>query len=356
MEKIMKVKRISRRDFLKNTGKCLGATIAAGTAFHIPKIVWGSRILKPIVVATPGKPGMPVYNSYAMLPRVMEEKYGIKVDIQIHHSGSFGSSVDNVDAAINGTVDLAADSQQNFSTFSNAFAWACLPYVIKNVESAEKLLESPLMKELKERIERELKGAIMYTIRRDGGYRILWNNERELRVPEDLRGMKIRATNSPVSLALKKAWGASPVPISFSEVYTSVEQGLVKGIHTQAMWFAPFSFYEVMKYGTEVQAIYAMAIHIVNGKTWKSWPKDIQDAFMDAARETTKQTNKQDEEEEVRLKKLCQEKGVKIYMPTSDEYNKWRSKAITIWKDAAQYGVDTKFLQKVLEFQGISVK
>jgi TRAP-type C4-dicarboxylate transport system substrate-binding protein len=354
MKKIVKEKQISRRDFLKKSAKLGGAAAVGLGSFYVPKFVWGRKILRPVVAATAAKPGMPMYNQIMGIPKIMDEKYGIQMTFNIHHSSVLGSSIDAVDAAINGFVDIGVDSVQNFSTFSNAFAWAALPFVFKDSESACKLFESDLMEEPKEQVRKELKGGQIFSIRRGGGWRILWNSERELRVPDDVRGLKFRATASPIAIALIKNWGGSPVPIPFKEIYTATQQGVVKGVHLQPMWFYPFSFYEIMEYGTEVNAIFSVSVHLLNGRTWNMWPKDVQEAFMKASLETTRQTNEQDMNDEINFKKLIQEKGVKIYTPTSDEFKKWKQKGMTIWDSAPKHGVDPKFLDKILDYQGIS--
>ena len=206
-----------------------------------------------------------------------------------------------------------------------------------------------------EQIKKELNGTKVLSQYRDGGWRILWNSDKELRVPGDIQGRKFRSTASPVEIALLKAWGTSPIPIAFNEIYTSCRQGLIKGCYTQPTYFYPFSFYEIMKYGTMVHASSNACMTIMNGKRWEGFPKDIQEAFVKTSKEIIKQINKEDIADERKLIQLTKEKGVKIYEPTVDEMKIWRTKGVTVWDDAKKYGVDPEFVKKILAFQDYSL-
>src|SRR5690625_983375 len=81
----------------------------------------------------------------------------------------------------------------------------------------------------------------------DAGFRSFYAG-RPVNTPEDLRGMKIRVQESPIAMRMVRALGGSPTPISWGELYTALQQGIVDGAENNLPSFYLSRHYEICKY------------------------------------------------------------------------------------------------------------
>ncbi len=115
------------------------------------------------------------------------------------------------------------------------------------------------------------------------GDRHITTKDRPIRKASDLKGLDIRIPNVPVYLAAFKAWGANPTPLDFTEVYSALQQGVIKAQENPPEIIFTSRFYEVQKY-LSLTAHSDMPCEFLVGKNyWEKLPKDVQDAIMKAA-------------------------------------------------------------------------
>ena len=119
----------------------------------------------------------------------------------------------------------------------------------------------------------------------ENGWRNLSTSKRKVLKPEDLKGLKIRTMENKVHMASFTAAGASPVPMVWGEVYTSLQQGVIDGqenpvviIHSNALW-------EVQKYYALTGHFYGSHVFLASKRNLDKLPKDIQKIILDTARE-----------------------------------------------------------------------
>jgi hypothetical protein len=94
----------------------------------------------------------------------------------------------------------------------------------------------------------------------DLGFRNVTNSKRPIMKPEDLDGLKIRVIPNPVFLDTFKAFKANPVPMPFAELYGALESKAVDGQENPFAVIASNKFYEVQKYVSGTNHVYAANI------------------------------------------------------------------------------------------------
>lgn len=322
---------MNRREFIKKS-----IAIAVGAALGTVAFPYVARtqtkiFLKPIVAGLNAKPGDPTYISLELIPKIMKEKYDIDIKMNLHHSMTLGTDWSQMEAVQNGFIDITSNSTPNYASFTNAWTYCDLPYVLLSREHAWRYYKSDLFWKSAAKVEKDMGVKVLPAVDA-GGIRLLWNNKRVLRTPEDVKGLKFRVVRSPVAADLIRAWNGNPTPIAFAETYTSIQQGVVDGFHVQPIWAHIFSFYEILKYATHSKAIYAIQMQVMNKNTWNAMPKNIQDAFMAAAQEAADIANKLDRDKETEFLRDMEKKGVKFYEPTEAEFNKWYKAGLTTQK------------------------
>ena len=120
----------------------------------------------------------------------------------------------------------------------------------------------------------------------DLGFRNVTNSKHPVNKPEDLQGLKIRVIPNPVFLETFKAFNANPVPLSFSELYSALETKAVDGQENPFAVILSNKFYEVQKYVSATNHVYAANIVLVSKKFWDQLTPEEQKWMNEAADES----------------------------------------------------------------------
>ncbi|MFQ5912921.1 MAG: TRAP transporter substrate-binding protein DctP [Nitrospinota bacterium] len=159
----------------------------------------------------------------------------------------------------------------------------------------------------------------------ESGFRSLFNGTRIVRTPSDLKGLKIRTMENPAHMAMMKGLGANPVPIAWTEVYTSLQQKVVDGMENPPGLFFLMKFYEHQKYLTVNRHLYSLHTTMVNERFFQSLPKKYQELVTEAARAGTVVGRGVGYIAEMNAIGNLKKKGIKVYYPTAEEYAQFRN-------------------------------
>ena len=134
-----------------------------------------------------------------------------------------------------------------------------------------------------------------------------------------------------------EAWGASATPVNWTEVYTSLQQGVCDGLTTPSLLFNIQKFYEVqpymcvLNYGT-------LAHYPVLSKTWyNQLPDDLREIFDECMEDYLATTRKWHCEVSDATLDLIRDAGVDVYIPTEEEMALWIDPIVPLWTDLADY-------------------
>jgi len=319
--------RPSRRKIL--VGAAAGAAILGAPA--LVRSQQPKRFLRPLVAGLNAKEGDPSYESIARIPKILREKYNVLLEIQTHPSSVLGTDVQQLESVQTGFIDITSNVTAQWASFSDAFTFVDLPYAITSWDMFLRLAKSDLWREQAAKFEAKTPLKVLPPIG-SGGYRLLWNKLRATPSPAAVKGLKYRTTTSKLEIELIRTWGGNPTPMAWTETYSALSNGVVEGIHVQPIWTFRFNMHEVLKYATEVDAIFAVQFQVLNKNTWNSMPPDIQQAFLAAAREAADQANQIDRDGERTFKQRLREAKMEIYTPSAAEKAQWQKAGEAVWE------------------------
>lgn len=328
--------------------RMLATTAATAGALAAPALLRAQTVFaKPMVAALNAPAGNPTHTSIARIPEIMLERSGMEANIQIYPPNSLGNDVNVLQSVQTGFVDIASNTTAQFSAFDSSFAFVDLPYAIPDWDTAERLFKSDLWMEQMEKYEAAVPTMKVLPPVGAGGFRLLWNDERPLIAPEDVTGLKFRATASPIDQALFRAWNGNPTPVPFFETQEAIKNGVVDGFHVQPIWTYEFNFQEVLKYATKVDAVFAVQFQVMNRNTWDAMPPDFQAAFWDAAVAAADEANAADRALEADYEQKLIDAGMEIHTPTPEEKAAWIAPAEALWEEFAA-DIDPAVIEKLL--------
>ena len=178
---------------------------------------------------------------------------GGNLQLEIYPSQQLGTERECLELLQIGSLDMtkvSAGIMENFAPKMKIFG---LPFLFRDREHSFKVLDGPLGKQLLDEGEKYwLKGLGYY----DAGSRSFYTKEKPINTPEDLFGLKIRVMESVTAMDMVRSLGGSPTPISWGELYTSLQQGVVDGAENNPPSFYLSRHYEVCKfYSLEISLI-----------------------------------------------------------------------------------------------------
>jgi tripartite ATP-independent transporter DctP family solute receptor len=254
----------------------------------------------------------PVHKAMIFMAEKLEEKSAGKVILQVYPGEQLGSEREMIEQVQMGLLDVTKVSTSPLESFIPSMSIFSVPYLFRDSEHFWNVLDGPVGKRLLQNGESVgLKGLCYY----DAGSRSFYTKERPILKPADLEGMKIRVQESKTSMQMIKELGASPTPIAWGELYTSLQQGVVDGAENNPPSFYRSGHFEVCKHYSLDEHTMVPDIVLISTKTWNKLPADVQKMVQETADESVTYQRKLWKEDTEKALEMVQKQGVKIYHP-----------------------------------------
>ncbi len=211
----------------------------------------------------------PVHKGMVHLAEKLAQKSNGTMRVDIYPSGQLGAERELIELLQIGSLAMTKVSTSPMESFVPEMKVFSIPYVFRSEEHLWNVLNGPIGKSiLLAGEDYKLRGLCYY----DAGSRSFYTKEKPIYEPSDLKGMKIRVQKSQTSVKMIKSLGGSATPISWGELYTALQQGVVDGAENNPPSFYLSKHYEVCKYftldeHTSVPDILLMSTHIWEGLT-----------------------------------------------------------------------------------------
>jgi tripartite ATP-independent transporter DctP family solute receptor len=200
------------------------------------------------------------------------------IDLELYPSGQLGGERDVLEGLTMGTFKIA-DPYSVMGTISDVFNVFDMPYLFNDYEHFVKVCRSDIPIEMAKTLEaHNIKYLGMGSA--SGPYHISTSNT-PIKTPADLKGLKIRAMDSPLILDSINALGAQAVPMAWTEVYTGLQQNTIDGVCTINTGYYTAKLYEVQKHVGEIGMFYSPTFIVANLDWFNSLPKELQEGLQE---------------------------------------------------------------------------
>jgi tripartite ATP-independent transporter DctP family solute receptor len=294
-------------------------------------------------------PQTPIFETYALFKKRVEEKSGGNIIIQIYPLGQLGGDVPTAEAVLEGSIDIASTGSNNMPPFTELYFWADLPFLFKNINGVHDVYGGKIGEEYKQKLEEYTSFKCLFYAD-TGGFRNLMNSKKEIRNPSDMAGLKFRSAPSPVEMDTIRAIGGNPTPVAWPETYMALEQKVVDGEMQQYHWAVTAMHQEVIKYVTEIPGQHALHLALMNKKRFAALSPEAQKILLEAAAEAQAFNFANAEKMNTPMKQTCIDAGVKIITATPAENEVWRKAATKVW-DQYKNKVPPELVRRILAAQ-----
>lgn len=214
--------------------------------------------------------------------RLVDEYTDGKAEVQLFASATLGNERDMIEGLSLGTLEMTVSSTGPLPGFSKDFQIFDLPYLVTDRDKAYEIMDGEIGKEILATLDPIGIKALGFW---ENGFRHLSNDKREVVVPEDIKGLKIRTMENPIQMSTFELLGAMPTPMAFSELFTALQQGTMDGQENPLVIFSTNKFSEAQDYLSLTGHVYSPSVMMIGKATFESYPQDIQDAILRAEEE-----------------------------------------------------------------------
>lgn len=242
----------------------------------------------------------------------LEELSDGKMTIRVYPSQQLGTERQCLELLQIGSVDITKVSAAVMEGFVPEYKVLSIPYIFESRAHAYAVQDSEIGQRILESgSEAWLRGLCFY----DSGSRSFYTKDKPIEKPEDLEGMKIRVMSSPTSIEMVKLMGGAATPISWGELYTALQGGVVDGAENNPPSFYLSHHYEVCKYYSINEHTSIPDVVLISTHTWDKLDQQEKEWLNEAVRRSVIYQRELWLESEKESLDGVKEAGVKVLYP-----------------------------------------
>jgi len=276
---------------------------------------------------------------------IAEQSDGV-LQLEIYPNGELGDDSDVVESISLGTVQMTIPGSALFTAYDEKFAVMNLPYLFDSKGKMDAAFTGEFGEMLKEWFEEY--GFVCLGFNYDGA-RCMSNIKRPIYSPADMKGLKMRVMDSALYIEMFKLMGANPTPMGFGEIYTALQQGVIDGQDNPPGLTYGSKFYEVLKYFSVTQHVYANCPVIIGADFFYSLPEEYQQIIREGAKLYLEDWQRAEESSlEEHYIDLIKEAGVEVNYLDAEGIKAFQDSVQPIY-DSYRQKLGDEIMDKVLE-------
>ena len=262
-------------------------------------------------------PSHSVHKAMEFMAEYVYEKSQGKMRIDIYPSEQLGSERECLELLQIGSLGMTKVSCSVLEGFVPSMSVLSLPFIFRDEAHKFKVLEGEIGRELLLDGEKFwLRGLCFF----DAGSRSFYTKNKPILDPSDLEGLKIRTQESPTSMKMVQALGGSPTPISWGELYSALQQGVVDGAENNPPSFYLSRHYEVCKYYSLDEHTSVPDVLLISTKIWTDLDPDQQTILQEAADKALQLQKELWKKSSNNALKQVQQAGIEIFYPVKTAF------------------------------------
>ncbi|MDC6365904.1 MULTISPECIES: TRAP transporter substrate-binding protein [Flavobacteriaceae] len=258
-----------------------------------------------------------VHKAMVKMGEDLERISGGKMTVEVYPSQQLGTERECLELLQIGSLDMTKVSVGVMENFAPKMKVLGLPFIFRDRQHSFDVLDSEIGQQLLDGGRQYwLKGLAYY----DAGSRSFYTKQKPIESPSDLEGMKIRVMESVTAMDMVRSLGGSPTPISWGELYTSLQQGVVDGAENNPPSFYLSRHYEVCKYYALDEHTTLPDVLVMGTQTWDILSEQEQKWLKEAVDLSVVYQRKLWAESEKEALDAVIEAGVEVIRPSKEEF------------------------------------
>ena len=269
---------------------------------------------------------------------LVEEKTNGSIVAEVFPNGQLGGDREIFESLQFNSIQGTTMSTGPIAQFAPEFNVFDLPFLFPDAETAYQVLDGETGTDILKKLESQNVVGLNYW---ENGFRHLTNGAKEVRSPDDIKGLKIRTLKNDLHLDIWSELGANPTPMAFTELFSGLQQGVVDGQENPVGNVTGNKFYEVQDYLTKTGHVYNASPFLISKSFWDELTDEEQKAVQEAADEARDYQRELNQKEDEDGFKFLAENGMTITDLTDEEKEQFFEKVQPVYeKHSSSIGKD----------------
>lgn len=239
----------------------------------------------------------------------VEKRTNGRYKVQTFYNGALGGERESIEAVQLGTQELAFSSSGPVPNFVPETKILDVPFLFRDKAHARAVLDGPIGQELLAKFDAKGFKALAWA---ENGFRHMTNSKRDIKGPEDLKGLKMRTMENPVHIAAYKSFGIITTPMAFPEVFTALQQGTVDGQENPIPVITSSKFAQLQKHLSLTGHVYSPALLLLSNAVWSKLSDADRKVFLEAAKVSVAAQRRKVDEDDANGVALLEKEGMQV--------------------------------------------
>ena len=225
----------------------------------------------------------PTTQGLVRMGRLLEEWTGGRITVVVYPLAQLGSEWETIELTRQGVIDINRVNINPITQIVPELKALALPYIFRDADHMHRVVDGEIGLDLLKTLEeKELMGLAFY----DSGQRSIYNSIRPGRSPADLKGLRIRVQKAEIMMDMIRALGAVPIPMSFEEVYTALQTGIIDGAENNYPSWVTKGHFETARFYSQNEHSLVPEIILFSKLSWDRITAEDHELILKAARES----------------------------------------------------------------------
>ncbi len=290
--------------------------------------------------------------TFELLKKEIEKRLGDKVNVELHHSGSLFDQNTQLQGLQLGSADLIAPTSGHYAPIAPNVNALSLPFLLSTPQQIQDAMDDPTVR--KAIVEdMEAKNVEPVAIWMNGPRDLGYTGSKTITTPQDMAGVKIRVQSIPVDIATWEAVDANVVAMSWSEVPTAMQQGVLDAVEPTPNALVGAGLDEMIDQLTKIRYYYSFYIVGANKQWWDGMPDDVRQGIKDALKVATEWNWENAGAENKAAYEKVEKLGKPIHELTDEERQKWVEAVQPVWKKFGEDAVGPDAMKALRKIGGV---
>lgn len=274
-----------------------------------------------------------------MFAEAVEKRTNGAIKVVIYPNNALGSPPEVLEQNILGAVDMSLPTQGQLGKYSKKFNCVMLPFIYKNYEQADKVLDGKFIPWAVPDLD---KAGLVFLSNWEWGFRNLTNSKHPVNHPADVKGLKVRTPPELPTQAAMEALGAIVATINFNELQMALKTGVVDGQENPIAVIYSNKIYETQKYLAMTGHNYNTMVHVISKKVWDKLTPEQRTIVKEESKKAGDWMRKTIRSEEANQINQLKQFGMEVTYPDKGEFKKLMKPAYDRMKAiAGEENIDT---------------
>ncbi|MGI8385159.1 TRAP transporter substrate-binding protein [Robertmurraya sp. P23] len=260
---------------------------------------------------------------------LVESKTNGSIKVEVYPNGQLGGDREVFESLQFGSIQGTTMSTGPIAQFVPKFNVFDLPFLFPNSDVAYGVLDGKIGTDLLAELESQNVIGLNYW---ENGFRHLTNGVKEVKTPDDVKGLKIRTLENDLHMDIWSELGANPTPMAFTELFAGLQQGVVDGQENPVGNVTANKFYEVQKYLSKTGHVYNASPFLISKDFWNTLSDEEKKAVQEAADEARDYQRELNQKEDEDGYKFLTENGMTVTDITDEEKEAFLEKVKPVYE------------------------